>query len=121
MDESCHTDAPTRLSHHTADSPAIPLPAHISTSHVTHMNHTYESFISHIWMSSVTHTDESRHTYAPASLSLRTTGSPQTPLPAAHMDESCHTYELVASHIWMRCVTRMDESCHAYKYVILHI
>jgi len=117
MDESCHTDAPTRLSRHTADSPSTPLPA----AHINESCHTYESFISHIWMSGVTHMDESCHTYAPTRLSLCTTDSPRTPLPAAHMDESCHTYEFVTSHIWMRCVTRMDESCHAYEYVISHM
>jgi len=29
-----------------------------------------------------------------------------------HMNESCHTYEWVMSHIWMSHVTHMNESCH---------
>ena len=29
-----------------------------------------------------------------------------------HMDESCHTYVWVMSHMWMGPVTHMDESCH---------
>jgi len=40
---------------------------------------------------------------------------------ATHMDRSCHTYELVRSHIWMSHVTHMDESCHKYDCVMSHI
>ena len=35
-----------------------------------------------------------------------------------HMDESCHTYEWVMSHIWMSHVTQVDESSHTYEWVI---
>jgi len=34
------------------------------------------------------------------------------------MNEACHTYEWVMSHVWMRFVTRMNESCHAYEWVM---
>ena len=34
---------------------------------------------------------------------------------ATHMDESCHTYEWVMSHVWMRRVTHMNESSHTNK------
>jgi len=44
--------------------------------------------MAHIWMSHVTHTNE-----------------------------SCHTYEWVMLHIWMSHGTHMNVSCHAYKYV----
>jgi len=57
-------------------------------SYVTHMNescHTFEWVMSHIWMSHVT-----------------------------HMNESCLTYEWVMSHIWMSQVSHMNESCHAW-------
>jgi len=37
------------------------------------------------------------------------------------MNESCHTYEWVISHIWMSHVTHMNESCHTYKWVMSHI
>ena len=60
--------------------------AHIWMSHVTHMNescHTYEWVMSRIWMSHVT-----------------------------HMNESCHTCKWVMSHTWMSHVTHVDESCH---------
>jgi len=33
------------------------------------------------------------------------------------MNESCHTYEWVMSHVWMSHVTRMNESCHTYECV----
>jgi len=74
--------------------------SHIWMSHVTHMNescHTYEWVMSHIWMGHVTHTNESCHT------------------------ESCHTYEWVMSHIGMSRVTHRNESCHTYKRVMSHI
>ena len=32
-----------------------------------------------------------------------------------HMNESCHTYEWVMSHIWMSHVTHMNESCHTLR------
>jgi len=32
------------------------------------------------------------------------------------MNESCHTYEWVMSHIWMSHVTHMNESCHTYEW-----
>ena len=66
--------------------------SHIWMSHVTHMNescHTYEWVMSHIWMSHVT-----------------------------HMNEVCHTYEWVLSQIWMSLVTHMIESCHTYEWVM---
>ena len=31
-----------------------------------------------------------------------------------HVNESCHTYDWVMSHIWMRHVTHMNESCHTW-------
>ena len=48
--------------------------------------YTYNCVMLHLWMSHVT-----------------------------HMNESCHTYECVMSHIWMRHVTHMNESCHTYE------
>ena len=69
--------------------------SHIWMSHVTHMNescHTYEWVMSHIWMRHVT-----------------------------NMNESCHTYECVMSHIWMSHVTHMNESCQTYEWVMSHI
>jgi len=43
-----------------------------------------------------------------------------------HMNESCHTYELVMPrthewvmiHMWMSHVTYMNESCHTYEWVV---
>jgi len=37
------------------------------------------------------------------------------------MDESCHMYGWVMSHIWMSHVTHMDASCHTYGCVMSHI
>jgi len=38
-----------------------------------------------------------------------------------HMNDSCHTYERVMSHIWTSHVTHMNESCHTYEWVMSHI
>jgi len=38
-----------------------------------------------------------------------------------HMNESCHTYKSVMSHIWMSHVTHMNESWHTYGWVISHM
>ena len=38
-----------------------------------------------------------------------------------NINESCHTYEWVMSHIWMSHVTHMNESCHTYEWVMSHI
>ena len=35
----------------------------------------------------------------------------------SHMDESCHTYEWVMSHIWMSHVTYTQKNLHTYIYV----
>jgi len=37
------------------------------------------------------------------------------------MNESCHAYEWVMSHIWMSHVPRMNESCRAFAWVMSHI
>jgi len=37
------------------------------------------------------------------------------------MNESCHTYEWVMSHIWMSRVTHVNASCHTYEWVMSHI
>ena len=34
-----------------------------------------------------------------------------------HINESCHAYEWVMSHIWMSHVTHMDDSRHSYEHV----
>jgi len=37
------------------------------------------------------------------------------------LNESCHTYEWVMSHIWMNHVRHTNESCHTYEVVMSHI
>jgi len=39
----------------------------------------------------------------------------------AHINESRNKYEWVMSHIWMSHVTHMNESCHTYEWVMSHI
>ena len=45
----------------------------------------------------------------------------------AHMNEACHTYEWVMSHIrmftsqiWMKFATQMNTSCHTHEWVMQH-
>jgi len=38
-----------------------------------------------------------------------------------HVNDSCHTYEWVMSHMWMSHVTHVNESCHTYEWVMSHI
>ena len=38
-----------------------------------------------------------------------------------HINEPCHTYEWVMSHIWMSHVTHMNEPCHTYEWVMSHM
>jgi len=69
--------------------------SHIWMSHVTHVNEScqsYEWVMSHMWMSHVN-----------------------------HMNESCYTCEWVMSIIWMSHVTHVNESCHTYECVMSHI
>ena len=83
----------------------------VCMSHVAHMNGfprtyewsccTYEWVMSHIWLSSAAHTNDSCH--------------------VTHMTESCLTYEWVMSHIWLGRVAHMNETCRTYDWVILHI
>jgi len=77
--------------------------SHIWMSHVTHMNEscrTYEWVMSHIWMSHVAHICMSHVT---------------------HMNESCHSYGRVMSHIWMSHVAHMNESRHTSAWVIRYV
>jgi len=63
---------------------------HMNESCLTHDKscHTYEWVMSHVWISHVT-----------------------------HINDSCHTYECILSHTGMSHVTRMHGSSHVYKYV----
>jgi len=88
---------------------------------VTAVRHTHERIMSHIWMSHVTHMNESCPTYewvmrhiwmrhVPHMNELR----PMSHIwmsHVPHMNESCATYECVMSHIWMSYVRLLDESC----------
>jgi len=62
-----------------------------------------------IWMIHVTHMDESCHTYGWVMSHISMS-------PVTHMNESCHTHEWVVSHITMSPVTHRNESCHTRKW-----
>ena len=76
--------------------------------------------VTHMVASHVTHINESCHTYEWVMSHIWM-------IHVTHMNRSCHTYEWVVSnervmsHIWMSHVTRMNESCHTYEWVMLHI
>ena len=90
----------------------------------------------HIWMSDVTHMNEARHTCMFDVTHMNRSwmeANCTTPFLASYLNESCHTYERVISHIWtgvggrqtalrlfwhhiwMSHVTHMNESCHTYE------
>jgi len=41
--------------------------------------------------------------------------------PTSLMNESCHTYECVMSHIRMHHLTHMNEACDAHERIAWHI
>jgi len=101
---------------------------HISSSHVTHINescHIYEWVMWHICMCDMWHTWHTDHVTSqqrPLRGSTRFMNDSYhiSSSHVTHMNESCHTYEWVMSHIWMIHVTNMNESCHKYEWVVLH-
>jgi len=85
--------------------------AQIWMSLVTHLNescHTCEWVVPHIWMS---HVIGSCHTYEWVMSHIWRRH-------VTHMKVSRHAYEWVMSHIWMSHVIRMNESCHTYEWVM---
>jgi len=97
--------------------------SHIWMSHVTHMNescYTYEWVMLHIWMSHVTHRNESCRTYEWVMSHICISQ-------ITYINKPCYTYEWatshlwvthgsVTSHIWTSHVTHMNESCHTYEW-----
>jgi len=71
----------------------------------SNLRHTYEWVMSHIWMSHVTHMNESCHAYERVMPHIRTSHG-------ICIIESCHTYQQSMAHIWMSHVTHINESCH---------
>ena len=82
--------------------------------------HTYEWFMSHVWLSHAKHMIESCHTYEWVMLQTWISHVTQVSMHPAkheyvtsrmshvtHMNESCHTYEWVMSHIWMSQVMQV--------------
>jgi len=93
-----------RKSRHTYDW----VTSHIWMSHITHMNeshHTYEWVTSQIWINHGTHMNESRHTYEWAMSRIEWVTSHIWLSHVTHINASRHTYEWVMSHIWMSYVT----------------
>jgi len=93
--------------------------SHMWISRVSHLNescHTYEWVMSHIWMRHVTHMNESCHTYewVVSYIWMCHFTHVQECGPITHMNKSCHTYEWIMSHIWMSHATHMNESWHTH-------
>jgi len=59
--------------------------------------------MSHMWMSRVTHVNESRHTWKWVMSHIWMSH-------VTHMNEPCHTYEWAMSHIWMSHVTHRHDA-----------
>ena len=41
--------------------------------------------------------------------------------PIWYINQSCHTYEWIMSHIWMSHVPHVNDSCHTYEWVVSHM
>ena len=83
--------------------------SHIWMSHVTHVNesrHRYEWVMSHRWISHVTRINESYHTYERAISHIWM-------IHGTHMNESWHICAWGMAHRSMSHVTHMNGSCHA--------
>jgi len=68
--------------------------------------------MSHMWMSHVTHANESCHTCEWVMSRMRH---------VSHVNESCHTCEWGMSHMWMRHVTHVNEARHTCEWVLSHM
>jgi len=64
-----------------------------------------------VWMSHVTHMNESCHTYEWVMAHIRMSH-------VTDMNQSCHTYEWVMSNTCMRHVKHINASCHTHKCVM---
>ena len=69
----------------------------------------------------VTHMNESCHTYERVTSHIWRSHVTHMNESVSHMKELRHTYEGVASHIWTSHVTHMNESCHTYEWVMSHL
>jgi len=98
--------------------------SHIWMSHVTHMNescHTYEWVMSHTWMGHVPHMNESCPTWPCWERMENHLHDRCHYRNASHMNESCHTYAWDTTQIWMSHVTHMRETWHKYEWVMSHV
>jgi len=77
----------------------------------------YEYVVSHVWMSHVTHTIESCHTYERAVSLMKWVMWRVYSSNVTHMHESRYTYEWGMSHMWMSRVNHTIESCHTCEWV----
>jgi hypothetical protein len=113
-------------------------------SHVTYRNkHIHEEVMWRIWAAYVTYLNESRHTYDWCMShrgmsdvierywsrcrydSIMTRMSTSWPhirgILVTNITESCHTYECLMRHIWMRHGTHMAEWQHTHEWEMPHI
>jgi len=98
------------LSGHTCDWAIL----HMWLSHITHVNESYHTcawVMSHMWMSHVTHVNESYRT-------CEWVMSHMWMSHVAHVNESCHTCAWVLSHMWMSHITHVNESYHTCEWVM---
>ena len=83
---------------------------HLCVWHDSFRGYVDSSSVCDIWMSHVTHMDESSHVISLIWISR-----------ATRMNESSHHHEWVMSHTWMSHVTQINKSGHAHNSVMLHI
>jgi len=117
VNESCHT--------HISSFHAVPKQPQLSCTYSTDLRfkgghsccsrdrsesyHTYESFMSHVWLRNVTYVNEPCHTHIIA----------HELCCSCNRSESCHICESVMSHVWVSHVTYVNEPCHTHKCIRL--
>jgi len=81
------------------------------------MTHSYvwhDSFKSATWL--IRRSYVSYHTYERDMICIRMMRHTLLMRHVTHVNESCHTYEWVMSHLWISHITHINESCHTYKW-----
>jgi len=108
--------------------------SHTRIWHVTHLSglwHTHECISTlmwretwvmlHVWMCHVTHRIGSWYTCEWSGMMSHGTHVSVALFWCEAKPTSCHTYDYVTSHIWMRHVTLMDLACQTYERVMAHL
>jgi len=97
---------------HVMNTHIHPLDAHVWNPMNTHVHSIFLRWMHTFFLRDIC------HEYIHSSSRRTCMESPWMNTKSSRMQESCHAYEWVTSHIWMSHVSRMQESCHTYEWVL---